>query len=405
MIGRIFKQLLFASITVIISVVVLDLVLNGAARVVPKIDDVTSIIKAKIPDDKLGKRPNPRYPGHDANGFRNPTVPERATVVALGDSHTYGSGVASAESWPKVLEQLAGEPVYNMGLGGYGALHSRLLWDEAMQFQPDIVIDGIYAGNDLYDAFSLVYNQNKATDYKNPDQATIDSILQAEAVEPIGEYVGKMYRRGRVKSQRYRAVKAWLEDNSRVYGILKRFQLELRQIRDRNKPKTPSTPEKRWAKAQKFANKFPDYAQEFSDGTRKTIFTAEYRLAALNLEDPRIIEGQRITYEAVKQMDQLARANGIRYIVLFIPSKELVFAEAAKDLDSDNYHQLVRYEQQFWQETRQFLEQQAIEYVDGLAPLRQQLETGPQSYKVNHNGHPNAHGQQALAESLHRFLN
>jgi hypothetical protein len=48
-----------------------------------------------------------------------PPVPERP-ILAIGASFTYGSEVAANESWPAYLEALAGVPVVNAGVGGYG---------------------------------------------------------------------------------------------------------------------------------------------------------------------------------------------------------------------------------------------------------------------------------------------
>ncbi len=59
-----------------------------------------------IPDAGLRQRPNPAYPEHDQLGFRNPAVPSRAAIVALGDSQTYGFGMLSRASWPARLAVL-----------------------------------------------------------------------------------------------------------------------------------------------------------------------------------------------------------------------------------------------------------------------------------------------------------
>ena len=39
----------------------------------------------------------------DALGFRNAGVPNRAEVVAIGDSHTFGTGTPWPEVWPTRL--------------------------------------------------------------------------------------------------------------------------------------------------------------------------------------------------------------------------------------------------------------------------------------------------------------
>ena len=170
------KQITFATITVVVTLVILDLVLHLVANLSSSVNEATSILSAKIPDQKLGHRPNPAYPDHDEKGFRNPKVPETTDIVALGDSQTYGSGVRAEQSWPRVLESISALSVYNMGLGGYGPVHSFLLWDEAMELKPEIVIEAIYAGNDLHDAYSIVYNNGKANEFRTNDQDLLKAI-------------------------------------------------------------------------------------------------------------------------------------------------------------------------------------------------------------------------------------
>src|SRR5262245_22749702 len=43
-----------------------------------------------VSDSNLGHRLQPYTMGHDANGFRNSSVPAQADIVAIGDSVTWG---------------------------------------------------------------------------------------------------------------------------------------------------------------------------------------------------------------------------------------------------------------------------------------------------------------------------
>ena len=45
-----------------------------------------------------------------------------------------------------------------MAWGGWGPVHSLILLDEAISLHPKIIIEAFYAGNDLFDAFNIVYN-------------------------------------------------------------------------------------------------------------------------------------------------------------------------------------------------------------------------------------------------------
>lgn len=401
MIIRAGKKILFATITVILTVITIEVALHAVAFVSPNVNAMLSVIQAKVPDERLGHRPNPAYPDHDQKGFRNPHVPETVHVVALGDSQTYGSGVNAEQAWPRVLESLTRSSVYSMASGGYGPVHSLLLWEEAITMQPAIVIEAVYSGNDLYDSFSIVHKKGKLPHLKTRDKRQTEAIVQMEESEPIQKRVSTMYRRGRRKSDSVQSIKSWLSENSKIDGLLRRTQYELKRIRNSTKKRTA---EDKWLKAKSFAKRHPDYTQVFSSESSRTIFTSEYRLSALNLDDPRIREGQRISLEAIGEMQQLAIRDGIRFIALLIPTKELVYSEQAKGLDSPSYHTLVRNELQFWKETKQFLKENSIEYIDALQPLQAQLEAGPQPYKVSHNGHPNEHGYGAIARAVDSYL-
>ena len=402
MILRKIKQILFATITVIFSIVVIDLALHAVAFGFPQVKDLVSTVSQKIPDKKLGHRPNPAYPGHDQKGFRNSQVPDSADIVALGDSHTYGSGVKSEETWPKVLEMLTGQPVYNMGLSGFGPVQSFLYWDEAVSLKPKIVIEGLYSGNDLYDAYSIIYHRGQLPELKAADKTQKDEISQAKQSGSISARVTKMYNRGKKKSSLRLSIKSWLEENSTVWGLLTRTQYELSRMRKSMLP--PPTAEEKWQEAQSYATRYPEYSEVFTSDSSKTIFTSEYRLAALDLQDPRIREGQRIAFEVIRQMHQLALRDGIRFIVLLLPTKELAFSEQAKALDSLNYLALIRNEQQFWSEAKAFFEQHAIEYIDALPALQAGLQEGDQPYHVNYDGHPNAVGHRVIAEAVRSYL-
>jgi len=154
------KRSLMWMLMVVFTGVVLEGGLALASRISRRAQVLVSpwvTVPPTIPDPSLVYRPNPEYPEHDGRGFRNPAVPDRAELVALGDSMTYGVGVAPEESWPRQLATLAGRTMYNISYGGYGPVHSLLLWDEALSFQPHVVIEAVYVGNDLFDASTSLW--------------------------------------------------------------------------------------------------------------------------------------------------------------------------------------------------------------------------------------------------------
>jgi len=111
--------------------------------------------------------------------------PAEADVVALGDLQTYGTGVKPQDAWPKQLEAMTAKTVYSMAYGGYGPVHSLILWDEALAFKPKIIIEAFYAGNDLYDSFKIIYNRGQFPEFKSSDALLQKRLREAEQSEPI----------------------------------------------------------------------------------------------------------------------------------------------------------------------------------------------------------------------------
>ena len=70
---------------------------------------------------------------------------------------TYGFNVATEAAWPQRLGRRLHRSVYQMAKGGYGPGQYLLLFDEAAALRPKVIIATYYLGNDLFDAFDLVY--------------------------------------------------------------------------------------------------------------------------------------------------------------------------------------------------------------------------------------------------------
>jgi hypothetical protein len=130
-----------------------------------------------------------------------------------------------------------------------------------------------------------------------------------------------------------------------------------------------------------------------------TVFTPEYRLTVLNLDDARIAEGHRIALKAINEMNNLAKIYHKRFMVVLIPTKEFVFRNYAKNISS-NYYKLVENESKMWQMTEEYFRQQNIEYFDAGLALEASLIYGIQPYQISTDGHPNKDGHSAIARFL-----
>jgi len=405
------RRVLFASAMVLLVIGFLELTLGLAALLSTRVHQLlappgTAPIPPTVPDARLGHRPNPSYPGHDRKGFRNPAVPVTARIVALGDSQTYGTNVGPGDAWPRQLESLTGTTVYSMACGGYGPAHSLILWDEALTLSPAIVIEAFYAGNDLFDSFDLVYNRGQLPELRNPDPEVQASVREAERAEPIAERASRMFemrtapapvRRREAAGPRHPfSLRGWIETHSKLCGLFRAVWRESARAATDPGAAPRQTPEQQWGQARMFAERHRAYCQAFTDERFKTVFTSEYRLTALDLGDPRILEGLRISLDAMQSMHRRAVGRNIRFLVVLIPTKEMVFRDLWQS-PSASYRSLTENEERLWKLMKAFLEDHGIEYVDALPVLRDQLAASVQPYPVSHDGHPNESGHKAIA--------
>ena len=95
---------------------------------------------------------NPRFEGGavrvNSLGLRGPELGERAAtrVLAVGDSVTFGFGVAEHEAWPAQLAEALGEgvEVLNAGVSGAGLKgYVSVLRRRCAQLEPDLAIVGL----------------------------------------------------------------------------------------------------------------------------------------------------------------------------------------------------------------------------------------------------------------------
>ncbi|WP_413190589.1 GDSL-type esterase/lipase family protein [Psychrobacter sp. AT9] len=75
-------------------------------------------------------------------------LPAGSTVIALGDSLTYGYGVSPETAYPKVLADLSKWRVINAGVNGDTSADVLARVDEITKQNPDLVLLGV-GGNDV----------------------------------------------------------------------------------------------------------------------------------------------------------------------------------------------------------------------------------------------------------------
>jgi len=356
----------------------------------PWVRTETNARRQVVPDPKLGIRLAAHTGGHDGKGFRNDTVPGQVDIVAIGDSQTWGENAIRSEAWPQTLARLSGLSVYNMALGGYGPVHYWALLEEALELSPKMIVIGLYFGNDLYDAYVLAHGHDAYAGFRNESVA---GDLMNDTVTP-----------------RIRALKdAWEEFLTRYRWSLwlAHQSAVVRLLYNRGWWPTSIEPWKEYRPSKAWAFAFPDHAAVYEQGDVRTVFTTTYRLLALELDEPRITEGLRITKQMIRRIHARTEARGVHLLVMLIPTKEMVHKNALRRLQgqlTEAHSRLVQMELRAKAEILSLCKDHAIECLDGLPVLEQAVEQCEQIYPSGRDGHPNARGYFLIASAVNQAL-
>jgi hypothetical protein len=328
------------------------------------------LVAARRPDPVLDYRVEPGVGGHDAWGFRNPAVPETADVVVVGDSLTYGFGAPADDSWPAALARLTDRSVYNLGHGGYGPLQYRHLVEErALALAPSDVVVGLYLGNDLLNAYVVAYSLEHWSGLRDPERPELEVLASARGQGVARPFVRPAEKRGLVQ---------WLRSHSVLAGMA-------------------------W-KALHGGRDAPPRGRAVLDsrGEILTRVDVSQGLATLDLEDPRVAEGLRLTLDALEVMAAACRARGVRLVVVLIPSKASVFREALlRTPDTEVVERVTANERTVADAIRTRLDAAGIAHVDVLPDLRA-AATRSGLYPRSANQHPTGEGYRVIAEGVAR---
>src|SRR5262245_26158064 len=360
---------------VLASMLVAVLLAEGVARLAVNPAD---FLHAKpVEDPILGLRFEALTTGHDALGFRNPTVPARASIVAIGDSVTYGVPVPREASWPQQLAGLLGEPVYNMGLLGFGPLqYLHLAQNVAPALKPRLLIVGLYLGNDLMDAYNLPRSRPHWQAWRV--SAAPDS--GATAFDVAGQSEPK---------KRFESLRNWLSRNSVLYSMLRLTVFQPFAAREQDQLAQGCAPDMQML-----------WRDPASPGVR-TIFTPAYRLAAVDLELQAVSDGMAITQKAFAALKAEGERQGVQLLVLLIPTKERAYCgylRKSGERMPESYSKLCVAEARASAELQRFMTARGIVHLDVTPALESHIEQHEQLYPPDSDGHPHVAGYRVIAQ-------
>jgi hypothetical protein len=331
-----------------------------------------------VQDDVLGAVPSATAKaGFDAWGFRNREVPKTADIVAVGDSHTFGNTAKMDESWPYVLGRLTGRHVYNMGMGGYGPKqYFHLSNSKALSLKPNVIVWGLYMGDDFQNAYAITYGLNYWANLRKLPAQNVDADIW-DPPAPKPNWVRK--------------VRVWLSGHSVIYQIVfhasagGRLQGEA-QIRNA-------------------AQLYPGAATSLIVPEKNILeaFRPQSMLSRLDQDNPEIREGMRITFELIRQLNEICQQHHIRLVVVVIPIKEEVFSDYLEHNPklplSDVVDKLLPNDRLARQKTFAFLTESNIPYVDPLPALKGSV--GNELYARSATDmHPSKNGYRLIGESV-----
>lgn len=363
---------------VLTSLLVGVLVSETAARLMLNPADYLSV--TTVPDAALGMTIEPNASGFDMWGFRNPAVPRRVNVLALGDSHTYGNTAKMHDAWPQVVARETGLSVYNMGLGGYGPnQYYQLLTTKGVSLHPSHVLVGLYMGDDFENAFSITYGLDHWAFLREGTRERVNADIWGDSDRPGP----------------FKKVRNMLSRHSLLYRLVVHGPLL-------------STLKANLQFGQVTASADPSVT--LIEAPRDNIREAfrPIRIAAgLDQGRPEVREGMRITFHLLGEMNRTCQRNGCTLAVVIIPTKETVFAEY---LDREPYlrlknvvDSLIRNEKAATAELERFLNSIGVSYVETLPALRKAVQ-GELYYRGPADMHPSANGYRVIGTAAAEYL-
>lgn len=333
-----------------------------------------------VSDDILGIRIASNSSGFDEWGFRNKRVPSAADIVAVGDSHTYGNTATMNEAWPSVVAGATGREVYNLGLGGYGPnQYYHLLKTKGRTLHPKQVVCGLYMGDDFENAFLVTYGLEYWSSLRSGDFKNVSADIWGLSDHPVWGA----------------AVRNWFSENSMVYrlvvhgpllGMLK-ASVQFEQVTMESDPNTTTL-----------------VVEE--EGIREA-FRPLSIAQRLDQGSAPVREGMRITFHLLKEMNEICRQEGCRFLVVIIPTKETVFADHFARTPGVHLREaldrVIASEQSVKKALIEFLDGAGVEYLDVLPALKRSVRNHLYAQSTR-DMHPGKNGYKVIGDFVAEHL-
>jgi hypothetical protein len=371
---RLWRQDLFGLVAMVLGVLLTLAMMEGVLRAFPGAfsDEVQQMLLADpenygVADSYIGHlhKPNNTFvlAGRDFKavnhtdglGFRN-TWPwaDRAEIVVIGDSLTFGYGVADDQAWPYLVgQQVSPLRLINLGLIGAGPQQYLRVFERfGVKLRPKLLLVGVYPQNDFWDAnvfdtwlrSGVGGNFMVWRDFGRPRRVTFrlrDPLYSLESV---------------LRSTVLPTVRS-----SYLYTLL-------RAIRGGNEGTAPTPPR----------------TISFADGGRLQLVESQFLDMSAAAQPNR--REFRLLLDSLQQIDSLATQHGAHALMVLQPGKEQVYLPLLGETKGDPSGALIP-----------ALDRLGIDYLD-LAPAFRAHAKGGERLFFEVDGHPNQAGYGLTAQ-------
>ncbi|HWP23826.1 MAG TPA: hypothetical protein VNM15_06525 [Candidatus Binatia bacterium] len=297
----------------------------------------------------------------DGYGFRNAWPwPKTADIVTLGDSVTFGQGVADEQAWPAILAQsFPNKRVINLGLIGAGPQQYLRVYETfGAKLRPRVVLVGMFTGNDFWDAemFDLWQKSGAEGSYMAWRDFGRPRSVRLDFQQPVGHLIGSLIWRLKLLARK-----------SYVCNLL---------LYARNNFN-------RWIPAGKTTFVAPD-GRRLELTPQTLVNNTKYARPGYPIF--------RAVLDSLQGIHSRARADGATLLVVLQPSKEEVYLPLVTGSLPDPAEPL-----------RSALADRKISYLDLLPEFRRRAAKGEVLF-FETDGHPNARGYALIAELIASYL-
>ena len=321
----------------------------------------------------------PKILGANADGFREQSDAETATIAAIGDSLTFGLGVKAPQSWPERLEVLSGQSVYNYSAPSYNIYQYYYLVTQAIDLGAEEIIVGFYPANDLRLQVCPVLKLDYWRDFL--DEEGLDTRGCSEPEKTFEDFekaegVGLTY-----------SATAWGIDNSALFCLIYATTAKARKALPYDE------------------NRFVFARPAFAEAIPFSKSRIKYRIYQTDLDNELVQASYDNSLKLFLKMHDLAAAGGSRLMVLVIPSKFQVARDAlnaegveAPELLETGAASVQRLEDAYLEFFRDN-DVPALSASERLVPLYRKAMRAERDIYPRDDEHPREEGYAAIAEA------